>query len=95
MAAYIIGHINVRDAEKFARYREKVPAVVAKYGGSYKVRGGAMEALEGEAPSPRIVVIEFDDAAAARRWYASEDYAPLIALRQSASDGALLLVEGV
>jgi uncharacterized protein (DUF1330 family) len=41
------------------------------------------------------VVIEFPDAAAARGWYESEDYAPLRALRQGASDTDIILVEGV
>ena len=33
--------------------------------------------------------------AAAREWYESEDYAPLKALRRSASDTNIILVEGL
>ena len=50
--------------------------------------------LEGEWDTRRIVVIEFPDAAAARGWYESEEYAPLKALRQGASDTSILLVDG-
>lgn len=95
MSAYIVAQIDVTDPERFAEYREKVAVTVARHGGRYKMRGGAVSALEGEPPCSRIVVIEFDDAAAARAWYESADYAPLIALRRSASDGSVLLVEGV
>ena len=43
----------------------------------------------------RLVVIEFESSEAARRWYSSVEYVPLIKLRQSASGGDLLLVDGV
>ena len=41
-----------------------------------------------------VVVIAFPDMAAAHEWYESEDYAPLKALRQSASDTNIILVDG-
>jgi uncharacterized protein (DUF1330 family) len=41
-----------------------------------------------------VGVIEFDSVAAAKRWYESDDYAPLAELRQSASEGRLVIVEG-
>ena len=50
--------------------------------------------LEVSKPTQRIVVMEFPDMDAARGWYESEDYAPLKALRQSASDTNIVLVEG-
>ena len=53
-----------------------------------------MELFEGEWDTRRIVVMEFPDMAAARGWYESEDYAPLKALRQSASSTNIILVDG-
>jgi uncharacterized protein (DUF1330 family) len=50
--------------------------------------------LEGDWPWERCVVIEFADADAARAWYGSDEYAPLKAMRQSASTTQLILVEG-
>ena len=38
--------------------------------------------------------MEFPDAAAARDWYGSDEYAPLKAMRQAASTTQLILVEG-
>jgi uncharacterized protein (DUF1330 family) len=96
MAAYVIGDVrNPRDAEALAEYRRRNTDAVARHGGRFIVRGGPVELLEGKWDTSRIVVIEFPDMAAARGWYESDDYAPLKALRQSASDTNLLLVEGV
>jgi uncharacterized protein (DUF1330 family) len=94
MAAYVIADVTVKDPEAYAEYRRQVPATVAKHGGRFLVRGGAWESIEGDWRPGRVVVIEFPDLAAARAWYGSQEYAPLITLRQRASAGHLILVEG-
>jgi uncharacterized protein (DUF1330 family) len=93
--AYLIGEIDVRDPDTYAGYTAKTPAAIAKHGGRFVVRGGTSEALEGDSPQGRVVVIEFPSLAAARAFYDSEDYQPLIPIRQAASRGRLFLVEGV
>lgn len=95
MAAYVIAQINVKDPEAYVHYRERVPATLKPFGGEFVVRGGEQEALEGEAHSPRTVIIRFPDMAAARAWHTSEIYAEPKAMRQAASEGTLLLVDGV
>lgn len=95
MPAYFLVNITVRDPAKFEAYRQAVPPVIAKYGGRYLVRGGAVEVLEGDPGLARVVVLEFPDADAARAFYASEDYAPLLALRLAATEGSMALVEGL
>jgi uncharacterized protein (DUF1330 family) len=40
------------------------------------------------------VIIEFDDADAARAWWDSEDYREAAEVRRAASVGNLVLVEG-
>ena len=95
MAAYLLANLVVRDAQKFEAYRQAVPAMIARFGGRYLVRGGIVETKEGEPGLDRVVVLEFPDMAAARAFYDSPDYAPLLALRLAAADGTLALVEGV
>ena len=92
--AYLIGEVEVHDPEQYAKYTAKTPDAIAKHGGKFIVRGGAWDALEGEAPKGRVVVIEFPSLDAARAFYQSDDYQPLIPIRQSASEGRLFLVEG-
>jgi uncharacterized protein (DUF1330 family) len=94
MAAYVIGEIEVTDPATYEDYRKQVPSVVTKYGGKFVVRGGKVETLEGGWSPKRLVVLEFPSAEQAQKWYRSAEYAPLIALRQRASRGKLILVEG-
>jgi uncharacterized protein (DUF1330 family) len=95
MPAYVIADVReARDRQALLEYRRGNTESVARHGGRFIVRGGEMELLEGEWDTRRIVVIEFPDMAAARGWYGSEDYAPLKALRRSASDTNIILVDG-
>ena len=66
----------------------------AQYGGRYLVRGGPHEVLEGDWRPTRLVVLEFPSVAAARRWYASEEYNQAKPLRLEHAVGHLVLVEG-
>ncbi len=95
MPAYLIANITVRDPAGFEAYRQAVPAVIAAHGGRYLVRGGAVEEKEGAPGLARLVILEFPDMAAARAFYDSPDYAPLLAMRLAATDGTLALVEGI
>lgn len=94
MAAYIIVDVSIRDPHTYQRYKELVPPSIAKYGGRFVVRGGDTTTLEGGWDPERIVILEFADAATARRWYESPEYAEAKALRQSCSSARMLLVEG-
>ena len=94
MAAYVIGEIEVTDAAAYEDYRKQVLAVVTKYGGKFIARGGKAEALEGGPAPKRLVVLEFPSYEQAQKWYRSPEYAPLITMRQKASKGRLVLIEG-
>ena len=94
MSAYVIADIEVTDPAGYEEYRKQVPAVVTKYGGKFIVRGGKIDAREGGWNPKRIVLVEFPSLAQAQKWYDSPEYAPLIKLRQKASKGRLILVEG-
>jgi len=58
------------------------------------VRAGAVHALEGELGFDRFVVIEFPSLEAARRFYDSPEYAPLLKLRMETTKSEVALVEG-
>jgi uncharacterized protein (DUF1330 family) len=94
MAAYIIAEVEVTDPDTYATYRAQTPGVIAQYGGRFIVRGGTADTLEGERPPTRLVVIEFDDLAAARRFYDSKEYQAILGIRQRAATSRLVLVEG-
>jgi uncharacterized protein (DUF1330 family) len=94
MSAYAIAEIEVVDPAAYEDYRKQVLAVVTKYSGKFIVRGGKIDPKEGGWTPKRIVVVEFPSMAQAQKWYDSPEYAPLIKLRQKASKGKLILVEG-
>jgi uncharacterized protein (DUF1330 family) len=94
MSAYIIADIQVTDPVAYDDYRPLAAASIARFGGRFIVRGGKVDLLEGEPQPERIVVIEFPDADTARRWYQSEEYQTALKIRQAASRGRVLLVEG-
>ncbi len=95
---YVIAEVEVTDPADPAALKEyaaKAPEIMASHGGHYVVRGGKVEALEGEPPKGALVVIGFDSVEKAREWYDSPDYKAIRGSRQSATHSRLLLVEGV
>jgi uncharacterized protein (DUF1330 family) len=95
MPAYVVVNVEVQDPERFEAYRAQAPAVIAQYGGRYLVRGGEVHPVEGSFGFKRLVILEFPSVEAARRFYDSPEYAPLLKLRQEAARSDMVLVEGV
>lgn len=95
MPAYVIADVTITDPAGFEEYRQQVPATVAKYGGRFVVRGGAVETKEGDWRPKRLVVLEFPSLEQARRWYDSEEYRGPKALRLKTSRANLILAEGM
>jgi uncharacterized protein (DUF1330 family) len=95
MSAYLIAEVEVRDPQGYDEYRKLVGPTLQKYGGKFLVRGGKVESLEGDWNPKRVVVLEFDSVDQARRWYGSPEYTIAKDIRQKASDGRFILVEGV
>ena len=95
MPAYVIAHIEVKDPVRYENYKKMSPISIEKFGGRFIARGGNVDVLEGTWKPKRLVLLEVPTADAARKWYASEDYAPAKALRQATSTGDLVVVEGV
>jgi uncharacterized protein (DUF1330 family) len=95
MAAYLHADIEITDPVAYETYRQQVPALIAAHGGRYLVRGGAVEVLEGERTLRRQVILEFPDMARLKAFHGSPEYARLIAIRQAASVGSVVAIEGV
>lgn len=95
MPAYFVVELDVANEAAMQPYRAAVGATLAQYGGRFLVRGGATELIEG-APAPkRIVILEFADSAAVRRWYNSPEYQKILPLRLDNASGRAFSVEGV
>jgi len=94
--AYVISEFEVLDETLAAEYRSLAAESIARYGGRYVIRGGAIDNVEGDRPpEQRIVVVEFPTMKHARDWYGSREYAPARKLRATALKRRLTFVEGM
>ena len=95
MAAYFVAELEITNPAAMEPYRAEVPATIAQYGGRYLARGGATELVEAGPEPKRIVIVEFADAAAAKRWYHSPEYQKILPLRLANSTSRAFVVDGV
>ena len=94
MAAYVIAEVSVTDPEGYEEYKPLAGASVVANGGTYEVRGGAVESLEGEPVTGRVVVLRFENVEAARDWYNSDGYQAALPIRQACAQSRVFIVEG-
>jgi uncharacterized protein (DUF1330 family) len=90
MSAYVIGHITVKDAEKWEAYRRQVPGTLEPWRGQVIFRGRLAAVLAGEHEHNSTVVIQFPDQDAVQGWYRSAEYQALVSLRTEAADIVLV-----
>ena len=93
MTAYVIGHITVKDTDKWAEYRSQVPETLAPWGAELVLRGTRMAVLSGRHGHSDTVVIRFPDSESVVKWYDSAAYQKLIPLRTQAADVDLISYE--
>jgi uncharacterized protein (DUF1330 family) len=94
MSAYIIVEAIITKPKEFAAYAQAVPAIVAQYGGVYRVLGGAAESLEGDWGATRLVMHEWPSMDVARAFWESREYAAVKPLRQGTGEFRVMLVAG-
>jgi uncharacterized protein (DUF1330 family) len=94
MPAYVIVETAISDPEQYEHYKAASPAAIAAGGGRFVARGGELAVLEGDWRPSRIVLLEFEDLEAAKRWYDSPGYREARALREGAATLRMVAVEG-
>ena len=94
MPAYFVAELDTTNPAGMEPYRAAVPATIAQYGGRYVTRGGATQLVEGGPEPKRIVILEFADTAAVKRWYHSPEYQKILPMRLNNSTGRAFIVEG-
>lgn len=91
---YWIAHVKVTSPERYKDYVAANAVAFAKYKARFVVRGGESTVPEGRLQGRRHVVIEFDSYAAAKACYESPEYQAAAKIREAASEGELVIVEG-
>jgi uncharacterized protein (DUF1330 family) len=67
--AYVIGHITVKDEDKWSEYRSKVPATLDPWGAELVLRGELCSVLSGSHGHTDTVVIRFPDLRSLKSWH--------------------------
>ncbi len=86
MAAYLVGHITVKDDGLWQRYVSGVQESIAPFKAKVVFRGRLDKVLAGQHAHDLVVVIEFADQATLDNWFNSEQYQSLIPLRDKAAN---------
>ena len=94
MAAYMIVDNEITDPEGFREYQKRVGSTLESYGGKFLVRGEKYEILEGDWHLHQLILLEFPSVEQARRWYQSDEYAPVKDIRLKTALTQVILVQG-
>jgi len=90
MPAYLIGHITVKNPDKWKTYIERVQKSLMPFGAEVVFRGKLATVLAGEHSHENTVVIKFPDQSTLQQWYHSKEYQGLLPIRDEAADVVIL-----
>lgn len=86
MAAYLVGAIDVHDAEGYARYRAAAMPLIAAFGDIEFVSGDDGPLLfDGEIPANHLFILKFPSLDRAKAFMESEDYGRCIPIRHASA----------
>jgi uncharacterized protein (DUF1330 family) len=84
MPAYRVARSRITDPVEYKKYTDRVPAIIAKFGGCVLARGGRFQIMEGPDKFRRFVVIEFDTFDQGVACFQSPEYEEAAAFRRNA-----------
>ncbi|MCV4285018.1 DUF1330 domain-containing protein [Pseudomonas capsici] len=93
--AYYVAEFEPTIPGAIKPYSDRVEDTFKPFGGRFIVRGGEIDALEGEKPMGRMIVIAFDNIEQARAWYRSPAYEELKPIRHKAGKTNVYIVQGI
>jgi len=94
MSVYVVAQLKFTDIARYRRYQSRFAAVFAGSGGRLLAADEAPRLLEGVWPFDKIVIMAFDDAAAARAFLDSPAYRAIAEDRLAGADTTALLATG-
>ncbi len=93
MSAYVVAHATIKDPEKLKEYGAIAGPSIKAAGGELVSAALVTDVLAGSHDHQRAVILRFDDAQAARDWYASDAYQSAIPIREQAMDAVFIIAE--
>ena len=96
MPGYWIARAKVINPDRYRKYADLVPDIMAKYSAKVLVRGGDNQIMEGSTDFNRFVVIEFPTMQDAVACFNSDEYQAAAAHRRDGSGKVdIVIVDGV
>jgi uncharacterized protein (DUF1330 family) len=95
MPAYWVARSKINDPVEYKKYTDRVPAIIAKFGGKVLARGGRFQIMEGPHKFGRFVVIEFPTFEQGVACFTSKEYDEAAAFRRGgAGEVETIMVDG-
>ncbi len=95
MAAYFIAQYVVNDPKLYREYQAGAGPTIQAAGGELVAFDVAAETIEGTPPGPQTVIVKFESADAARRWYQSPAYQAVVGKRLASTTGFAVLSQSM
>ena len=96
MAAYLVVDTDLTDATRYEDYKRLAKPIVEQHGGQYLARGGEITRKETDLWDPqRLVLIRFDSAEQARRFYDSPQYQQVLQISKASARRTVVILEGL
>ena len=92
---YVVAQLTIHDRERYQRYTAGFMAVLKQHGGRLLASDESPEVVEGSWERDKVVLLSFADRSAYEAWASSEAYRRIARDRIAASEGPVLLVQGI
>ena len=96
MPAYWVARSKVNDPAEYKKYADRVPPILAKYGGKALARGGRFQIMEGPEKFQRFVIIEFPTFEQGVACFTSDEYRTAAEFRRNGGgEVEIVMLEGL
>ena len=95
MTIYVSAQLTISDRNTFNEYLSRFMATFVPFDGKVLAADEDVKTLEGNWPHKRFVLVSFADEPSFRAWWDSPAYRDIDKLRQAASEGPIVLVQGL
>ena len=95
MSTYLVVNSTIDDPELLDEYVQAAGATLGIVPLKLLALDTESKAVEGAAPGPRTVILEFESEDDFHTWYDSPEYQAIIGKRHAATTGFAVLVNGI
>lgn len=96
MTAYLVVDTDLTHPERYEDYKRLAKPIVEAHGGQYLARGGTITRKETDLWDPkRLVLIQFDTAEQAQRFYDSPEYQNVLKISKESARRTVVILEGI